>query len=165
MQRTTTAADTEHAARPDMTSWARAERDLLERLRAGGDGVVNMRRRAHASLWKWAEQAGLAVRVDRRTKWGNPFTTPLRRHPRRGARQVRADLLAEAGEPARGGGLTEGEGARVLVRAGPLPRRPPGRRGRPVSATLAGITTPASRTNGDKIRSRATPDLEEVVIR
>ena len=53
--------------------WSQDERDLLKQLRSGETVVVNMRADAHASLWAWVEQAGLAVRIDRKSIWGNPF--------------------------------------------------------------------------------------------
>lgn len=49
------------------------ERGLKERLLAGQTVVVNMRDDAHARLWAWAEAHGLAVRIDRKSIWGNPF--------------------------------------------------------------------------------------------
>lgn len=57
-------------------TWTPDERDLLVRLRAGQTVVVNMRDDAHARLWKWAEQSGLAARIDRKSIWGNPFVLP-----------------------------------------------------------------------------------------
>lgn len=57
-------------------TWTGEERDLLARLRAGETVVVNMRHEAHGRLWKWAEDADLAVRIDRKGPWGNPFVLP-----------------------------------------------------------------------------------------
>lgn len=57
-------------------TWTSDERDLLVRLRAGETVVVNMRHEAHGRLWKWAEDADLAVRIDRKGPWGNPFVLP-----------------------------------------------------------------------------------------
>lgn len=54
-------------------TWSDDERDLVKHLRGGETVVVNMRGDAHGSLWRWAEQAGLAVRIDRKSVWGNPF--------------------------------------------------------------------------------------------
>lgn len=54
-------------------TWTDDERDLLKHLRAGYTVVVNMRGDAHARLWRWAEQSGLAARIDRKSNWGNPF--------------------------------------------------------------------------------------------
>lgn len=59
---------------PDPTNpltWTVEERDLLARHRAGQTIVVNMKH--HDSLVSWAKSAGLFVRIDRRSKWGNPF--------------------------------------------------------------------------------------------
>jgi hypothetical protein len=49
------------------------EAALHAELLAGRAVVVNMRRNAHARLWEWALEAGLAVRVDRKSPLGNPF--------------------------------------------------------------------------------------------
>lgn len=57
-------------------TWTPDERDLLKHLRAGETVVLNMRGDAHQRLWQWAEQAGLAVRIDRKSDWGNPFVLP-----------------------------------------------------------------------------------------
>lgn len=54
-------------------SWSDEERALLGRLRAGEAVVVNMRGDAHPNLVGWAEDAGLFVKIDRRSEWGNPF--------------------------------------------------------------------------------------------
>lgn len=70
--------------------WSQDERDILKRLRDGGTVVVNMRPEAHGKLWVWAEQAGLAVRVDRKSVWGNPFLLPDD-----GARDEVCDLYAD----------------------------------------------------------------------
>lgn len=56
--------------------WTEHERQLLKRLRHGETIVVNMRDGAHDHLVTWASQAGLFVRVDRRSEWGNPFEIP-----------------------------------------------------------------------------------------
>lgn len=47
------------------------ERSLLERHRTGATVVVNLSR--HKGLIEWAKSAGVFVRVDRRSRWGNPF--------------------------------------------------------------------------------------------
>lgn len=52
-------------------TWTQYERNLLEQHRAGRTVVVSMR--DHKNLWRWAEAAGVAVRVDRKSPWGNPF--------------------------------------------------------------------------------------------
>lgn len=56
-------------------SWSDDERALLKQLRAGEIVIVSMRG-VHANLIEWADSAGLYVRIDRRTAWGNPFETP-----------------------------------------------------------------------------------------
>jgi transcriptional regulator with XRE-family HTH domain len=56
-------------------SWSDDERDLLKRLRAGETVVVTLRG-AHNSLIEWANAAGLYMRIDRKTPWGNPFELP-----------------------------------------------------------------------------------------
>jgi transcriptional regulator with XRE-family HTH domain len=55
--------------------WSDEERDLLKRLRDGEMVVVSLRG-AHNNLIGWADAAGLYMRVDRKTEWGNPFETP-----------------------------------------------------------------------------------------
>ena len=57
-------------------TWSDEERDLLKQLRDGETVVVSLRENRHANLIGWADQAGLYVRVDRRTEWGNPFEMP-----------------------------------------------------------------------------------------
>ncbi len=57
-------------------TWTDDERDLLKHLRAGETVVLNMRAEGHPNLWRWAEQSGLAVRIDRKSEWGNPFILP-----------------------------------------------------------------------------------------
>lgn len=56
-------------------AWTDDERDLLKRLR-DGQTVVLSQRGKHAGLIRWAEAAGLYIRIDRRSDWGNPFETP-----------------------------------------------------------------------------------------
>lgn len=58
------------------SQWTDDERELVARLRAGETIVVNMRQDAHPRLWLWAEQAKIAVRIDRQSDWGNPFRLP-----------------------------------------------------------------------------------------
>lgn len=55
-------------------TWTSEELDLFERMRGGETVVVNMRESGHPNLVKWAKDAGLFVKVDRNTDWGNPFT-------------------------------------------------------------------------------------------
>jgi hypothetical protein len=56
--------------------WSDEERELLARLQSGETVVVNMHHDAHPNLVEWAKDAGVFVRIDRRTVWGNPFETP-----------------------------------------------------------------------------------------
>jgi predicted transcriptional regulator len=56
-------------------SWSDDERDLLKRLRSGETVVVTLRG-PHNSLIEWANAAGLYMRIDRKTPWGNPFELP-----------------------------------------------------------------------------------------
>lgn len=56
--------------------WGEEERDLLKRLREGETVVVSMRDSRHNNLIGWADAAGLYIRIDRRTEWGNPFEMP-----------------------------------------------------------------------------------------
>lgn len=56
-------------------TWSDDERDLLKRLR-DGETVVLTLRGPHNNLIAWADQAGLYMRIDRKTAWGNPFELP-----------------------------------------------------------------------------------------
>jgi Domain of unknown function (DUF4326) len=56
--------------------WSDPERELLKQLRSGETIVVSMRDTAHPNLARWAEDAELFVRIDRRSDWGNPFEMP-----------------------------------------------------------------------------------------
>lgn len=59
--------------------WSKAERDALATFQTTGRSIViNMAADATLGprLWAWAETNGHAVRIDRRTKWGNPFVLP-----------------------------------------------------------------------------------------
>jgi len=56
-------------------TWSDDERDLLKRLRDGQTIVLSLRG-AHNDLIEWADAAGLYMRIDRATRWGNPFETP-----------------------------------------------------------------------------------------
>jgi hypothetical protein len=59
--------------------WSRAELDALAEFQATGRSiVVNMSTGASLGprLWAWAETNGTAERIDRRTRWGNPFEIP-----------------------------------------------------------------------------------------
>lgn len=57
----------------DLTGWTTEERRRLDAVALGATVVVNMRERGHPRLWAWAHASGLAVRIDRRSRWGNPF--------------------------------------------------------------------------------------------
>lgn len=56
--------------------WGDEERDLLKRLREGETVVVSMRDGRHNNLIGWADAAGLYMRIDRKSVWGNPFELP-----------------------------------------------------------------------------------------
>ena len=56
-----------------MTGWSEDELARLKRLQAGETVVVSMRRGTHPNLISWAMDRGLFVRIDRQSKWGNPF--------------------------------------------------------------------------------------------
>jgi len=75
--RKTTITDPAPPADP-YAGWSRDELDALEDFQAGRSVVVNMQTGAALGprLWAWAEANGHAVRIDRRTKWGNPFEIP-----------------------------------------------------------------------------------------
>lgn len=53
--------------------WSNDELRLREVLEAGKSVVVNMAKDGHPNLVAWAKQRGIFVRVDRASKWGNPF--------------------------------------------------------------------------------------------
>lgn len=57
----------------DLTGWTAEERARLDAVCLGATVVVNMSKRGHPRLWAWAHASGLAVRIDRRSRWGNPF--------------------------------------------------------------------------------------------
>jgi hypothetical protein len=59
--------------------WSKQEREALETFNATGRSiVVSMAAGAVLGprLWAWAETNGVAERIDRRTRWGNPFEIP-----------------------------------------------------------------------------------------
>jgi Domain of unknown function (DUF4326) len=56
-----------------MYRWSPDELDRLELLSAGEPVTVSMRAGVHPNLLSWAKARGLFVRIDRGTKWGNPF--------------------------------------------------------------------------------------------
>jgi hypothetical protein len=51
--------------------WSEEERNLLERHRSGQTVVVNQH--IHKDFIGWAMNAGVYERIDRNSKWGNPF--------------------------------------------------------------------------------------------
>jgi len=55
--------------------WSEEELALRKQMENGETVVVSLRG-LHANLIAWAEAAGLYVRIDRRTDWGNPFEMP-----------------------------------------------------------------------------------------
>jgi hypothetical protein len=59
--------------------WSKQEREALETFKDTGRSiVVSMASGAILGprLWAWAETNGVAERIDRRTRWGNPFEIP-----------------------------------------------------------------------------------------
>lgn len=55
--------------------WSAREIEMRRRLENGETVVVSLRGQ-HDNLISWADTAGLYVRVDRRSEWGNPFEMP-----------------------------------------------------------------------------------------
>ena len=55
------------------TDWFEDELARLDRLEVGETVCVSMRRGVHPHLVSWAMSQGLFVRIDRKSKWGNPF--------------------------------------------------------------------------------------------
>ena len=53
--------------------WSEDELARVELLAAGETVCVSMRRDVHPHLLSWATNRGLFVRIDRKSKWGNPF--------------------------------------------------------------------------------------------
>jgi Domain of unknown function (DUF4326) len=60
--------------------WLPSERDRRHAVEQGRSVVANMRkvrgRQVDENLIAWAEAKGIAVRIDRKTAWGNPFEMP-----------------------------------------------------------------------------------------
>ena len=56
-----------------MIGWSEDERARGEQLEAGKAVCVSMRRGVHPRLIRWSKVHGLFVRIDRQSKWGNPF--------------------------------------------------------------------------------------------
>jgi hypothetical protein len=53
------------------SKWSKDELDRRKSVESGRAVVANLSR--DTNLIQWAEQQGLAVRIDRKTKYGNPF--------------------------------------------------------------------------------------------
>jgi Domain of unknown function (DUF4326) len=49
------------------------ERHLWQSWADGGTIVVNMSKAGQPRLWAWAQANNRAVRIDRRSRWGNPY--------------------------------------------------------------------------------------------
>ncbi len=58
------------------TAWTPSQLARRQQVEAGLTVVANLRKGRDAALIEWASQAGLAVRIDRKTPWGNPFAMP-----------------------------------------------------------------------------------------
>jgi hypothetical protein len=56
-----------------MRGWSDDELARAKRLEAGETVCVSMRHGVHTQLISWAQRRGLFVRIDRKSKWGNPF--------------------------------------------------------------------------------------------
>ncbi len=54
--------------------WTPTQLSRRHQVESGLTVVASLRGGVDAALIDWATQAGLAVRIDRRTPWGNPFT-------------------------------------------------------------------------------------------
>jgi hypothetical protein len=88
-------------------AWSDEERALLTRIAAGETIVIRIprgRQARHKRLYARCKAAGLLVRIDRRTDWGNPYL-PGRDGDRTDVMQKyraylmeRPDLLARLGE-------------------------------------------------------------------
>ena len=56
-----------------MSKWSDDEQRLKMLLDSGATVVANMRKGAHSNLIAYAKSKGLFERIDRQTKWGNPY--------------------------------------------------------------------------------------------
>lgn len=96
--------DSKPQAAPRATAWTPSQLARRHQVESGLAVVASLRRGIDAALIEWATQAGLAVRIDRRSKWGNPY--PMRNEADRAAvcdryadhLATRPDLLAQIGE-------------------------------------------------------------------
>ncbi len=64
------------APKPAPTPVWTEEELALRKAMENGETIVVSLRGLHANLIAWSEDAGLYVRIDRRTDWGNPFEIP-----------------------------------------------------------------------------------------
>ena len=53
--------------------WTTSQLYRRHQVESGLTVVASLRRGVDSALIQWATKAGLAVRIDRRSKWGNPF--------------------------------------------------------------------------------------------
>jgi len=65
------AADGAGSGALHFSEWAQEERELRAQLEEGLTVVVNLK--THTDLVAWADTEGLLIKVDRNTRWGNPF--------------------------------------------------------------------------------------------
>lgn len=94
--------NSEVAPDPMPTNWTESETARRKLVESGVTVVANLR--SDAALIDWAQSAGLFVRVDRRSKWGNPY--PMAREAERDAvcahhaewLKTQPGLLAAVGE-------------------------------------------------------------------
>lgn len=56
-------------------NWSEDEHFIRKQLEAGNTVVISLRAN-HERVARWAEDNGLFVRIDRRSRWGNPFEIP-----------------------------------------------------------------------------------------
>lgn len=63
-------------AEPEEPAWTAEELRMASAVRRGEIVVATLREGQHDRLIAWASAASLAVRIDRRTEWGNPFEMP-----------------------------------------------------------------------------------------
>ena len=54
--------------------WPEEQEEMRRKVESGETVVINMN--AHFHLLKWAQENGKYERIDRFTKWGNPFKIP-----------------------------------------------------------------------------------------
>lgn len=59
------------AERAEDRGWTESELERRAVVEAGGTVIANQR--ADEALRRWAQGAGRLVRIDRRSRWGNPF--------------------------------------------------------------------------------------------